>query len=199
MIVAGYQKTLYYWPVTTVSGDFCQQNGSTLTPEPSITGVPNTAVLDGHTFTSPTNYLSVAHAHAAIFSDYKHVDRCGAGGTLSSHTNILVPVTATLSTRTAAASDAAAAFAPVDFVHFNQPVPADSYDAFRCLLTGRVCAADVPIYDEGDYKPLLAVPDEILGLEDEWREVGCTYLNRNSWTSWRVTPVPLQTPPPRDS
>jgi hypothetical protein len=70
MIMATGAKTLYYWPRTTVSGDFCLMNGSTITPEPTITGVPNTAVVKGITFTSPTNYLSIEHAHAVVYNGY---------------------------------------------------------------------------------------------------------------------------------
>jgi hypothetical protein len=190
-------KTLYYWPVTTVSGDFCLQNGSTLTPSPTLPGVPNTAVVDGITFTSPTPYLSVAHAHAVVFNGYKYIDRCGAGGTFPNHDNILVALTspsASLSSRVSLGNEPAD-YAHFDFAHLNQPVPAAAWDAFKCLGTGWDCEADFPIHDEGDYKPALKVPGEILDLEDEWREVGCTYVDR--WTSWRVTPVPLQTPPPR--
>lgn len=49
--------TMYYWPVTTVSGDFCAQNGTTLTPKPTNPGHPNTIVYHGETFTSPSVYL----------------------------------------------------------------------------------------------------------------------------------------------
>jgi len=193
----GAIQTVYYWPVTTVSGDFCLQNGSTITPAPTIPNTPNTAVRDGHTFTSPTNYLSLASARAVIWSDYKRVDHCGASGTLPAHTNILLPITAPLSTRTAAAYDDSA-FTALDFAHFNQPLPAQAYDSFRCLLNyGSVCGPEEPIYNEGEHRPIMSVPDEVLDLEPEWREVGCTYVARQRWTQWRFTAVPLQTPPPR--
>lgn len=187
---------MYYWPVTTVSGDFCLQDGTTLTPEPTITGVPNTAVRDGITFTSPTNYISLRNARAVIWSDYKRIDHCGAGGTLTSFTNIVVPITTTMSTRTAPAYDDDA-FAPLDFAHLNQPLPAQAYDSFRCMLNGRVCGPEEPIYNEGELMPIMSVPNEIIDLAPEWREVGCTYVPRDRWTHWRFTAVPLQTPPPR--
>lgn len=44
---------LIYWPVTTVSGDVCLGNGSTMTATPTGSG-PNTLVTSGYTFTSPS-------------------------------------------------------------------------------------------------------------------------------------------------
>ena len=194
MIMATGAKTLYYWPRTTVSGDFCLMNGSTITPEPTITGVPNTAVVKGITFTSPTNYLSIEHAHAVVYNGYKYIDRCGSGGTFPDHDNIVVPITASISSRVAPGNDPSA-HVPLNFAHLNQPIPAPVWDKFNCMFGGSQCPLTPTIYNEGSYRPTLAVPAEILDLEDEWREVGCTYIDQS--TSWRVTPVPLQTPPPR--
>ncbi|EPE30904.1 hypothetical protein GLAREA_03871 [Glarea lozoyensis ATCC 20868] len=49
--------TLYYWPVTTTAGDFCEQNGTTVTPTQTKKGHPNTVVIGTNTFTSPSVYL----------------------------------------------------------------------------------------------------------------------------------------------
>ena len=48
---------LFYWPVTTTNGNLCSGNGSTITQTPTASG-PNTAVVNGTTFTSPTVYLA---------------------------------------------------------------------------------------------------------------------------------------------
>jgi len=194
MLMATGAKSLYYWPVTTVSGDFCLQNGSTVTPQPTITGVPNTAVVNGLTFTSPTNYLSIKHAHAVVYNGYKYIDRCGSGGSFPDHDDIVVPITTGLSSRVAQGNQPTA-HVPLNFAHLNQPIPASVWDKFDCMFGGSQCPETPTIYDEGNYRPTLAVPAEILDLEDEWREARCTYIDQS--TSWCVTPVPLQTPPPR--
>ena len=48
---------LLYWPVTTTNGNLCSGDGSTITATPTGSG-PNTAVVNGTTFTSPTVYLA---------------------------------------------------------------------------------------------------------------------------------------------
>ncbi|RHZ60641.1 hypothetical protein CDV55_100176 [Aspergillus turcosus] len=47
--------TLFYWPVTTTGSDLCLQNESTVSATPTRNG-PNTDVVDGHTFISPSIY-----------------------------------------------------------------------------------------------------------------------------------------------
>ncbi|KAH7130652.1 hypothetical protein B0J11DRAFT_258262 [Dendryphion nanum] len=51
--------TLFFWPVTTTSGDFCLQNGKTIAPTPTIPGQANTAVYNNLTLTSPTAVLII--------------------------------------------------------------------------------------------------------------------------------------------
>ncbi|GAB7356186.1 hypothetical protein MBLNU459_g6773t2 [Dothideomycetes sp. NU459] len=48
---------MFYWPVSTVDGNFCAQNGSTVTATPTGDG-PNTFNLNGIILTSPTVYVS---------------------------------------------------------------------------------------------------------------------------------------------
>lgn len=61
------EGTLFYWPVTTVSGDFCKQNGSTVTPTPTASdSSPNTAVYNGLTLTSPTAVLVIDALSAIV-------------------------------------------------------------------------------------------------------------------------------------
>ena len=51
--------TLFYWPTTTIDGDLCLQNGTTI----SASG-PTTAIVNGKTFTSPTAYVSFTTIYA---------------------------------------------------------------------------------------------------------------------------------------
>jgi hypothetical protein len=58
---------MYYWPVTTVSGDFCKQDGITVTPTPTASdGSPNTAVYNGITLTSPSAYIEFKSINARV-------------------------------------------------------------------------------------------------------------------------------------
>jgi hypothetical protein len=88
-IAARPKQTLYYWPVTTVSGDFCAQNGSTVFASPTSPPDPDKAVVDGFTFTSPTNYLSYESVGAVLHGDRRKVTDCGPEG----HWNVIVPIT----------------------------------------------------------------------------------------------------------
>lgn len=61
------KQTVYYWPVTTVSGDFCKENGSTVTPTPTNDdGAPNTVEFGDLTFTSPSVYVVIETATAEV-------------------------------------------------------------------------------------------------------------------------------------
>ncbi|KAK5703249.1 hypothetical protein LTR97_004198 [Elasticomyces elasticus] len=50
---------LMYWPVTTMVGGLCNGNASTMTMGPTISGRPNTFVTLNTTLTSPTVYIAV--------------------------------------------------------------------------------------------------------------------------------------------
>ena len=67
---------IFYWPVT-LAGSLCLSSASTITPSPTGSG-PNTAVIEGMTFTPPSVYISVA--------------TMGGMGCGRNHTNELVPV-----------------------------------------------------------------------------------------------------------
>ncbi|KAK5732505.1 hypothetical protein LTR17_010444 [Elasticomyces elasticus] len=54
-----YSAQLFYWPVTTISGDLCNKTGTTITATPTKEGLPNTSVLNNSiTLTSPSVYVS---------------------------------------------------------------------------------------------------------------------------------------------
>ncbi|KXL45159.1 hypothetical protein M433DRAFT_130278 [Acidomyces richmondensis BFW] len=52
-----WSAQLFYWPVTTINGNVCGKNGTTITPTPTGDG-PNTYNLNGTILTSPTVYVS---------------------------------------------------------------------------------------------------------------------------------------------
>ncbi|KAF4629799.1 hypothetical protein G7Y89_g8351 [Cudoniella acicularis] len=57
MAAAG-TPAVYYWPVTTVSGEFAKQNSTTVTPTPTdYFGRPNTVEYGDMIFTSPSVYM----------------------------------------------------------------------------------------------------------------------------------------------
>nr|OQO28619.1 hypothetical protein B0A51_03336 [Rachicladosporium sp. CCFEE 5018] len=61
--ISAAEVQMYYWPLVVI-GDECDPDRQFLTPAPSIVGQPNTAVLGGYTFTSPTVYLSFDYIYA---------------------------------------------------------------------------------------------------------------------------------------
>ncbi|KAF2736438.1 hypothetical protein EJ04DRAFT_562488 [Polyplosphaeria fusca] len=71
---------IYSWPTPAPSGaDFCSQNASHVTGTPTIPGKANTAVVSGHTLTSPSIYhfLSNITLRTALGDAYY----VGSGGT----------------------------------------------------------------------------------------------------------------------
>jgi hypothetical protein len=58
------EPTMYYWPVTTTSGDFCAHNGTTVTPSPTDPPAPDTTEIGDMTFTSPSVYIVAQSAYA---------------------------------------------------------------------------------------------------------------------------------------
>ncbi|KAK4894310.1 hypothetical protein LTR27_007443 [Elasticomyces elasticus] len=58
-VVPSNVNSLMYWPVTTMVGGLCNGNASTMTMGPTISGRPNTFVTLNTTLTSPTVYIAV--------------------------------------------------------------------------------------------------------------------------------------------
>lgn len=179
-IDAGYDNKLYYWPVTTVSGDFCKQNGSTVFAKPTSPPKPNKVVLDGHTFTSPTNYLSFANVEAVIHGQRPHVTQCGG----PAHTNVIVPITG---------SFYSAGYKDDNSYSFNfadlNTIPAAAYNRQRKCGYQHSCSGVIG----GSYTPIVPLPTELLNLEPkEWKKPGC----KGTGDSYYLTPVALATPAP---
>ena len=74
---------LIYWPVTTVFGDVCKGNGSTITAKPTGHGA-NTMVISGYTYTSGMAYMSFSDIWATVATN---LAACG-----KSVENIVLPV-----------------------------------------------------------------------------------------------------------
>lgn len=173
-------QKLYYWPVTTVSGDFCAQNGSTVFADPTNPPAPNTVVKDGYTFTSPTNYLSFAHIEAVIHLDRPHVTACGPGG----HDNVVVPITESFYSRGYKSGWVSYSF---NFADFNT-IPADVFNRQRKCQGNPDCRQGI----EGQYTPIIPLPTEIVNLEPDWVSAGC----KGTGDGYYIQPVALATPAP---
>lgn len=180
-IYAGYEQTLYYWPVTTVSGDFCAQNGSTVFAEPTSPPEPNKAVIDGYTFTSPTNYLSYAGVSALLHGRRPQRTQCGT----TEFKDVIVPITGDFYSRGYSGASASYTFNFGDLL--PNPIPTSAYDRGRkCRFDG---GCDTIV---GSYTPILPLPTEIRDLDEEWKSVGC----KGTADGYYITPVPLVTPAP---
>ena len=174
--------TVYYWPVTTTQGDFCAYNGSTVFAEPTSPPDPDTIVTDGYTFTSPTNYISFSGLSAiSRTAKYGSWTTCG---TISSYSNIVVPVTGPMTTKGLDGGRSSFNLEDLNTMRF---------EAFKAQ---RRCKNNACTVIEGFYTPELALPTEVLGLQPrEWRDAGGK--GTDSGTSYyHPRMVPLVTPAP---
>lgn len=176
-------RNLYYWPVTTVSGDFCAQNGSTIFAEPTSPPEPNKVVIDGHTLTSPTNYLSFGGVSGVIHGAKYHTTQCGP----PAHRDVLLPITEDLYSNANGNSRSTYSF---NFADLNT-VPADAYNRQQKCRSAGACARRTI----EDYTPNIILPTQFRDLEDEWRTVECRGLP----SGVGVFAVPLVTPAPEVS
>lgn len=183
-ILGGDRNALFYWPVTTVSGDFCARNGSTVFAEPTSPPEPDKVVIDGYTFTSPTNYISMEEARAQIYSAQPQIT-CGP----PAHTSLILPIT-----------ESFYSMGYYDYRKFSfdfadlapNPIPADAYGRQGKCGQKRTCTGTIV----GSYTPILPLPSEVLNLEpEEWRSAGCTGRR----LGFAFTPIALATPTPTTS
>lgn len=167
---------LLYWPVTKY-GDSCGHNTSTQTLTPTISGKPNTAVLQNSTLTSPTVYLAIEGTW-----DY-HTDGQG----LKSQTQFIVPYSSTSISSLCAQPDGAWQTRSMNYGDLDGPIPASAYRCQpRChelekkytwnttTSTGTAGVTTDTVYAEAplwtienqcstiynDYRPGIAVPDD---------------------------------------
>jgi hypothetical protein len=189
-----FDPTLYYWPVTTVSGDFCAQDGSTVFAEPTSPPEPNKAVIDGYTFTSPTNYVSFNTPQGYIRGpvstviDHRGGTHVYTGSTKCGplpQTRPILPITESFYSVGDGGSRNSFNFADLN------TVPADAYNRQRRCSPDSPCRSE-PIY-QAKYTPMIPLPTEILNLEpEEWKAAGCIGVT----AFYDVVTVALATPAP---
>jgi hypothetical protein len=179
--IEGNMKKLFYWPVTTTSGNFCNVSGSTVFASPTSPPKPNTVITNGHTFTSPTNYVSFGGVEAVLhIRRYRDVPNCGG----TSYAGVVVPVTGAFTTKGLDGVRASLNFEDLNTMR---------YEDFKAQ---RRCKNNPCTVIEDFYTPELALPSEVLELQpEEWRDAGCRGTDIGT-SYYHPQMVPLVTPAP---
>jgi hypothetical protein len=177
----GGRPKVFYWPITTTSGDFCTSSGSTLFALPTSPPQANTVITEGFTFTSPTNYISFGSLTAVLQTQRgKTPPKCGT----KIHYNVIVPVTGAFTTK--GLDDVRAS---LNFEDLNTM----KYEDFKAQ---RRCKNNACTVIEGFFTPELALPTEVLDLEPvEWKAAGCKGTDGGT-SYYHPSMVPLVTPAP---
>jgi hypothetical protein len=177
--------TLFYWPVTTTGGDLCHQNGTTVPATPTGNG-PNTAVVNGHTFISPSIYVSFtsiyarsnqrAHPGGSCGGDYEDVIISVNPEAVTSYRNHINAKYPRIGTAY-----------PFNFAEFqphvvgNYSLPLIPWDQYRggsqCVRGGNGCSMI-----RNDYLPWMEIPDVMTQIDPRWTECH---------RSWYIPPVSL--------
>lgn len=151
---------LFYWPVTTIGGDPCKGNGSTITASPSANG-PNTVVFGNTTYTSPSGYLSFSD----IFATVSNGAICG-----TPVSNFDVPI-ATFDLSSLSYSGIPPAYTSIvifteslNLADMNYPVPWSAYRGQPACANVSACATI-----SHSYVPQIALPSWLTGLQNVWR------------------------------
>lgn len=177
--------TLFYWPTTTIDGDLCLQNGTTV----PATG-PSTAVVNGATFVSPTVYVSFTTIYAWSNRRGHAGYQCGVD-----HSNAIISVNPeTLSSvrnhRNAKYPTIGTAY-PFNFAEFtpeeigNYTQPLIPWPQFR---GGQQCPlgdANTCTIIRDNYSPWLLLPEEVREIDAGWS------VCDNDWYIPPVTMVAL--------
>ncbi|THC95547.1 hypothetical protein EYZ11_004972 [Aspergillus tanneri] len=188
------EATLFYWPVQTMAGDLCRQDGVTVPATPTAPPGPNTAVVDGRTMVSPSVYLSFTSIGAWSNRRAHAGHQCGgayenavisvhptAVSSMRDHRNAKYPRIGT------AYPFNFAEFMPQTLApqHTQSVIPWPQYrGGSQCpLAEDRTCTM---VRD--DYLPWLQMPEAVLQIDANW-----TNCDR-SWYIPPVTLVPLPTP-----
>jgi hypothetical protein len=174
----GRAATVWYWPVTTTSGDFCTASGKTILAEPTSPPNPNTVVSDGYTFVSPTNYISFESLDAGS-KTRKYYPRTNCG--TAEYTNVIVPVTGAMTTKGFDGTKSSLNFEDLNTMKFED------------FKAQRWCRNNDCTVIEGIYTPELALPTEV--EPKEWRDAGCKGTDVGT-SYYHPTMVPLVTPAP---
>lgn len=137
-----------------------------------------TAVVDGHTFTSGTAYISISLVSA--------VDRCSKTfGTVVSDAILALPSESVLSLRYSQdhfqrlmETDQITGY-PVSYADFNTPVPWSAWNGMvQCDPNGYGGYMCDVIYD-GQFRPQLAIPPQITDLSPDFK--GCQMWYNGLW------------------
>ncbi|KAF7589546.1 hypothetical protein BBP40_004169 [Aspergillus hancockii] len=178
--------TMFYWPVTTASGDVCAQNGTTIPATPTGDG-PNTAMLGSQTLVSPSAYIFFTSIYA--WSNGRHGGQCG-----EYHQNKMISVHPTAITSRRGHRNARypirgtaypfnfAEFLPQTVGNYTQPlIPWPQYfGGSQCRVYDPACTMI-----RNDYLPFIDMPDEVTQIDPKWG--GCDH----SWYIPAVTMVPI--------
>ena len=172
---------LYYWPVTA-TGEVCG-NRTTVTPTLTAPPHPNTAVVSGMTFTSPSVYMLLPEISAG-YDIYRvaYTEMCGARYTnrvVSLHPSNVSSIRGPGNVMALAPKS----IHPFNFADFNRYavgnvtmslVPEDAYkgamdtwcDGWICfLLAGYKCTRVID-----DYQPKLSFPNELVqSMDPNWK------------------------------
>jgi hypothetical protein len=180
--IEGQMKKLYYWPITTKNGDFCTKSGQTIFAKPTSPPKPNTVVTDGHTFTSPTNYVSFGALEAGLHIRRvpRSVPNCGG----TSYNGVIIPVTGAMTTKGLDGTRSSLNFEALNTM---------KYEDFKAQ---RRCKNNPCTVIEDFYTPELALPSEVLNLQPkEWKAAGCKGTDVGT-SYYHPRMIPLVTPAP---
>ncbi|KAE8389534.1 hypothetical protein BDV23DRAFT_156978 [Aspergillus alliaceus] len=178
--------TLFYWPVTTASGELCAQNGTTIPATPTGNG-PNTALLGSQTLVSPSAYIFFTSIYA--WGNSNHAGQCGAY-----HENKMISVhptaitsrrghrNARYPTRGTAYPFNFAEFFPQTVGNYTQPlIPWPQYwGGSQCGVYDSACTMI-----RNDYLPFIDMPDAVTQIDAKWESCD------RSWYIPAVTLVPI--------
>ncbi|KAI9687664.1 MAG: hypothetical protein M1820_010407 [Bogoriella megaspora] len=129
---------------------------------PSASGLV-TAVFDGHTFTSPTVYLSFDYLSTELDLPLTANTSLSAPGVIL--TNVFVPI-ASASVSTIYWNDTDFYTASMDWSNFNAPVPYLAYNQGRVGWNGEISTSATIFPD--DFAPYISLPSTIVNLVPEW-------------------------------
>jgi hypothetical protein len=180
--IEGQLAKVWYWPVSTKDGDFCTKSGKTVLQLPTSPPKPNTVVTDGHTFTSPTNYVSFAGVEANLHIRRVPRSTPNCGGT--SYGGVIIPVTGAMTTKGLDGTRSSLNFEALNTMKFED------------FKAQRRCKNNPCTVIEDFYTPELALPSEVLELQPkEWKAAGCKGTDVGT-SYYHPRMIPLVTPAP---
>jgi hypothetical protein len=151
---------------------------------------PNTAVIDGFTFTSPTNYISFDALSAGIRTKIgRSYYRLQCGGPPTR--NVVIPITGSLSSSANYATYGESVSYSFNFADLNT-VPAEAYSRqAKCGYNGEPESCSGVMAYQASYTPMVYMPG-LNHLDPEWKAAGCGGPD----IGFSLTQVALATPTP---